>query len=260
MNVDNNFEAASQNDRKDTIKKGAVKKDAIKNGSVGRTRTLCIAGFFGRLCLQMMGIVLLVAVFWDLLVPVAKGEAGGDWPLLGGMAGVFLEDLPPYLLLAGGVTVWICPTFFFNNYITTMISMNATRRLTALSMWFCEGVVILVVIGIVRLFSVFGMGTFWVEWLPLIFAAEIFAALIGIIFGMVSVRYRTLGIICNVVCAGSFAFLCGLIAGLEGETSIFNQNTLEWVHSPVLPVIGFALYAAAGAVSLRGLRKMEVRR
>ncbi|MCD8013759.1 MAG: hypothetical protein LUG99_11385 [Lachnospiraceae bacterium] len=250
MNVDINFEAASQNERKDTIKPGMA----------GTSRALRIACFFGRICLQMFGIALLVTVFWDLLVPVVRGETGGGWPLSWQMAAALLEDFPPYLLLAGGVTVWICPTFLFNNIITTMISMNAMRRLTALGMWLCEGVTVLAMIGIAWLFSVFGMGTYWMEWLPLIFAAETFAALIGIFFGMVSIRWRTLGIIFNAVFAGGFAFFCGLIAGLEGETSIFNQNVLEWMHSPLFPVIGLALYAAAGAVSLKGLRRMEVRR
>ncbi|MCD7745265.1 MAG: hypothetical protein LUI13_08315 [Lachnospiraceae bacterium] len=208
----------------------------------------------------MFGYALVVALFWDLLVPILREETGGGWPLSWKMAAALLEDFPPYLLLAGGVTVWVCPTFLFNNYITTLISMNATRRLTALSMWLCEGAVILVVIGIAWLFSVFEMGTFWMEWLPLIFAIEMFAVLIGTVFGMVSVGYRTLGIILNAVLAGGFAFVCGLIAGLEGEMSVFNQNVLKWMHSPVMPVIGLALYAAAGVVIQRGLRKTEVRR
>ncbi len=250
MNVDIDFEAAPQNERKDTIKPGIAET----------SRVLRIFGFFGRLCLQMFGIALLVTVIWDLLVPVVRGETGGGWPLPWKMAAELLVDFPPYLLLAGGVTVWICPTFLFNNIITTMISMNATRRLAALGMWLCEGAVILVVIGIARLFSAFGMGTVWMEWLALIFAAETFAAFIGIIFGMVSLRYRTLGIILNAAFAGGFAFFCGLMAGLEGETSIFNQNVLEWMHSPLFPVIGLVLYAAAGAVSLRGLQRMEVSR
>ncbi len=250
MNAENYLGAEQRNRRKDTTKKGIV----------GASRTLRIVCYFGGLCLQMIGYALLVTVIWDLFVPIVRGETGGGWPLSWKMAAALLEDFPPYLLLAGGVIVWICPTVLFNNIITTMISMNATRRQTALSMWLCEGAVILVVFGIAGLFFMFGMGTFWMEWLPLIFAAETFAVLIGIFFGMVSIRNRTLGMIFNAVFAGGFAFFCGLMAGLEGETSIFNRDILKWVHSPVLPVIGLVLYAAAGAVSLRGLRKIEVRR
>ncbi|MCC8047284.1 MAG: hypothetical protein LIP12_17650 [Clostridiales bacterium] len=250
MNVDNSFRTAAQNERKEVIKPEMAET----------SRTLRMLCFFGRICLQMLGYALIITVFWDLLAPIVSEETGGGWQLSWGMALAFLEDFPPYFLLAGGVTVWICPTFFFNNTITTMISMNATRRLTALSMWLCEGVVILVVFGIAWLFSVSGMGTFWAEWLPLIFAAEMFAVFIGIIFGMVSLRYRTLGIIFNAVLAGGFAFFCGVMAGLEGERSILNQNVLKWLHSPLMPVIGLVLYAAAGAVSVRCLRKMEVRR
>ncbi|MCD8103501.1 MAG: hypothetical protein LUF35_00510 [Lachnospiraceae bacterium] len=250
MNADHFLRTAVQNERKETMKPEMA----------GTSRILRRFCFLGRLCLQMFGIALLVTVFWDLLVPIVRGETGGGWPLSWKTAAALLEDFPPYLLLAGGVTVWICPTFLFNNIIMTMISMNATRRLTALSMWLCEGTVILIVIGIAWLFSVFGMGTYWMEWLPLIFAAEIFAAFIGILSGMVSLRYGTLGIIFNAVFAGGFAFFCGLMAGLEGETAIFNQNVLKWIHTPLLPLTGFGLYAAAGAVSLRGLCKMEVRR
>ncbi len=251
MNAENYLGAAAQNGRG---------KDTTKKEIVGVSRTLRIVCYFGRICLQMFGYALLVTVIWDLFVPIVRGETGGGWPLSWKMAAALLEDFPPYLLLAGGVIVWICPTVLFNNIITTMISMNATRRLTALNMWLCEGVVILVVFGTAGLFSVFGVGTFWMEWLPLIFAAETFAALIGIYFGMVSIRNRTLGMIFNAVFAGGFAFFCGLMAGLEGETSIFNQNVLKWMHSSLMPVIGLALYATAGAVSLRGLRNMEVRR
>ncbi|MCD7716509.1 MAG: hypothetical protein LUG56_05490 [Lachnospiraceae bacterium] len=250
MNAENHFGAESRNRRKNTTKKEIV----------GTSRTLRIVCYFGGRCLQMIGYALLVTVIWDLFVPIVRGEAGGGWPLSWKMAAALLEDFPPYLLLAGGVIVWICPTVLFNNIIATMISMNVTRRLTALSMWLCEGVVILAVFGTAGLFSVFGVGTFWMEWLPLIFAAETFAALIGIYFGMVSIRNRTLGMIFNAVFAGGFAFFCGLMAGLEGEASIFNQNVLKWMRSPLMPVIGLALYAAAGAVSLRGLRKIEVRR
>ncbi|MCD7955931.1 MAG: hypothetical protein LUG93_09335 [Lachnospiraceae bacterium] len=224
------------------------------------SRALRILCFFGRICLQMLGIVLLFTLFWDLLLPIVRGESGGGWPLTGTKLAALLEDFPPYLLLAGGVTVWFCPTFFFGNTIATMISMNATRRLTVLSIWLCEGAVILIVIGIVRLFAVFGMGTVLVEWLPLFFAAELVMASIGVIFGMVSLRWSTLGMILNAVCAGSLAFLCGVFAGLEADAAFFNQNVPEWLRSAVLPVIGLALYAAAGAVSLKCLRKMEVSR
>ncbi|MCD7766669.1 MAG: hypothetical protein LUH53_09200 [Lachnospiraceae bacterium] len=197
MNAENHFGAAAQNGRG---------KNTTKKEIVGASRTLRIVCYFGGLCLQMFGYALLVAVIWDLFVPIVRGETGGSWPLSWKLAAALLEDFPPYLLLAGGVTVWICPSFLFNNTITTMIVMNATRRLTALSMWLCEGVVIMVVFGIAGLFSMFGMGTFWMEWLPLIFAAEAFAVLIGIFFGMVSIRNRTLGITFNALFAGALPF------------------------------------------------------
>ncbi|MDO4305485.1 MAG: hypothetical protein Q4C77_01510 [Eubacteriales bacterium] len=215
--------------------------------------------FWGRLCMECLGLSLGAALVWLLFVGAGSGELFGTAGEI--LAGV-LSLYPYYLLIVGAVLTAVMGMTYFQVYFPVVLSMNATRKSIARGIVGCmAGLVVgllLISSAVWRLvpgeISSSGWGL-----MPLFTGILFLIAALGLLLGAVAARWGKVGMIM----AGIMCALVGAGAGMT--VALSDKGIIEFVTSiadgdfKLLAAAGVVLYLAAGVFVSRSLRKLEVR-
>lgn len=221
--------------------------------------TMKSIGFWGRLCMECLGLSAGGALVWLLFMRAGSGtlfRTEGE-----GLAGGFAL-YPYYLIMVGAVLAAVMGMSYFQVYLPVVLSMNATRKSIARGIVGCmTGIVVCVLlISLVVWYLVPGdISASGRRLLPLFTGALFLIAALGLLFGTVALRWGRIGtILAAIMCA-----LAGAGAGMT--VGLSEKGIMEFVMDAakgefkLAAVGGVILYAAVGIFVSRSLRKVEVR-
>lgn len=215
--------------------------------------------FWGRLCLEYIGICAGGAIVWLLFM----GAGSGDFFGTGNEGILSLAELyPHYLLLIGAVVVLIMGINNFQVYFPIVLSMNATRKSIA---WGIVGCMAGTVLGIVFISAIiWGLvpgdvsSSGW-KLMPLFTGVLFIIAAFSLLFGVAAIRWGKVGVIVVMI-------MCALAgAGIGMAVALSDKGILEFLDSiadgdfKLLAAAGIVLYLAAGIFVAKAIRNLEVR-
>ena len=183
-----------------------------------------------------------------------------------GTAGMLIAVLPFFILVAGIFSTFLIGVTYFQVYFSVLVSMNATRKKTVIS--------ILVNIAAMLLGINAVMALIWklvpneisetgLRLMPLFIGIMFLAAALCVLLGSVIVRWGKIGMVI-------FAFVSVVLGVCIGASfAIADSDIISKIIEKLMGIGGFnfwivaaagiAVYLISGAVSLVMTRKMEVR-
>ncbi len=218
--------------------------------------------FWGRLCGQSLGIIVLGSLAWFLFAAVGGRKYAGEAEVMFLDA---LETFPYYLLLTGSVILLVMGTTYFQVYLPLVISMNAARKSTAIGL---AGCIFGIVAGILGMCAVI----WWLTpgdiarsgriLMPLLTGGLLLTAAFGLLMGMLTNKWGKAGLIIMAICFVVLGAGAGMAVALtDGDKVESSFRFLSMVNEKVglMFLAGIVVYLLVSILIIRYIRKMEVR-
>lgn len=216
--------------------------------------------YWGKICLENMGICMALALMLMIFVAAESFDYVEEGVFGGLKASCVLY--PYYLILAGEIYLVIGTVSYFQAYLPMLLSMNATRRHAVLGIIFQSAVMILGIAVLTMVVGLLPLGDdrMPAEYFPVLTGLMLLTGAVGIVMGVVSVRWGKIGRIIVMLAATAMGGFCGAGVVLLGKDKagvilkVLMDAKFVW-----LVVIGAVVYVLAGAFALAVTRKIEVR-
>lgn len=223
-------------------------------------RRLRILKYWGIQILELAGCSIAFAVAMMVLQLLTSGSEIMDTMPLGLL-------FPIYLLVIGAVTIMVFGISLFQVYFPTLVSLNVTRKSAAGSIVLAQGAASLVLMLLAAALWGIGAKKSGAETMGLLmlFTGIFFIIVaLGILFGIVLIRWGKIGVILLVLIFAAAGGVLGFfVASVGGDVIVHMQSWLieDAAGKNFFPVFGAGVlsYVISGVLAVFMTRKAEVR-